>query len=370
MCKSTTLIGILLGLLLVWGLGRCVQASYIKIKNPSGIQEAYFITIPARASTPAMQMAVQIRGEDIKNPVVVFIHGGPGGPHAALNYLFQRPLEDKYTFVNYDQRGSGRTYYANAPDTPVSFDLCLEDLDALVDWVREYLQQKQIILMGHSWGSILGIEYIKQHPEKVQAYVGLAQEVNPIAEEALNVEAASRIARTLNREEEVNIMQTAFWEFQEAAKRGHVNREALKTFQALTLGKYFSPDNRNLLLYLQAGPFASEMTWKDLRWYTKLVFQSGKVAEIERPLEQYLVQYHNQTYLYHVPVYLLSGKDDRVTPVKIVQDFYRRIEAPQKDFILISHCGHTPFFERPFSFQKAFLSLPFNKERKAENTQD
>ncbi len=370
MSKSITLIGILLGLLLVWGLGRCVQASYIKIKNPSGIQEAYFITIPARASIPAMQMAVQIRGEDIKNPVVVFIHGGPGGPHATLNYLFQRPLEDKYTFVNYDQRGSGRTYYANSPDTPVSFDLCLEDLDALVDWVREYLQQKQIILMGHSWGSILGIEYIKQHPEKVKAYVGLAQEVNPIAEEELNVEAASRIARTLNREEEVNIMQTAFWEFQEAAKRGHVNREALKTFQALTLGKYFSPDNPSLLLYLQAGPFASEMTWTDLRWYAKLVFQSGKVAEIERPLEQYLVQYHNQTYLYHVPVYLLSGKDDRVTPVKIIQDFYRKIEAPQKDFILIPHCGHTPFFERPFSFQKAFLSLPFNKERKAENTPD
>ena len=94
-----------------------------------------------------------------------------------INYL-----TDEYTVVCWDERGCGRSYYRNVnidPDNEtLSFDAQLADLDALVDYLCERFSQDQVIIIGHSYGTMLGSRYVLAHPEKVSAYIGIGQSVN------------------------------------------------------------------------------------------------------------------------------------------------------------------------------------------------
>jgi len=104
------------------------------------------------------------------NPVIIFLHGGPGAGLTCLNYIFSDPLTSEYTFVGWDQRGCGRTYLNNISVDPdndtVTFDQLQKDLDELVDHAREKFGQDKVILMGHSWGTVVGSVYAQEHPEK------------------------------------------------------------------------------------------------------------------------------------------------------------------------------------------------------------
>lgn len=90
-------------------------------------------------------------------------------------------MTDDYTVVSWDQRGCGRTYYHNAETDPdnstVTFEQAEEDLNALVDYVCDRFGQDKVIIMGHSYGSLLGSQYVLDYPEKVSHYIGIGQEV-------------------------------------------------------------------------------------------------------------------------------------------------------------------------------------------------
>lgn len=121
-------------------------------------------------------------GQDATNPVIIYLHGGPAGLDTFMTYAFSDYLTDEYTFIGWDQRGCGRTYFKNQEKDPnnetVSFDQALDDLDALVNYACDRFGQDKVIIMGHSYGTTLGSTYVKQHPEKVQAYIGIGQLVS------------------------------------------------------------------------------------------------------------------------------------------------------------------------------------------------
>ena len=111
------------------------------------------------------------------------------------------PLEEDYTFVSWDQRGCGRTYYAN-PDmdmkTQLSKEILLKDLDDLVDYLRSRFNADKVILFGHPWGTELGSEYVQKHPEKVKAYLGVGQTVEGFGGYYLAAKEALRLANEQN----------------------------------------------------------------------------------------------------------------------------------------------------------------------------
>ena len=120
-------------------------------------------------------------GHDTSNPVIISLHGGPGAPTTSTDYCWLDYLTDDYTVVCWDQRGCGRTYYHNAETDPdnstLSFEQAEKDLDALVDFVCGRFEQEKVIIMGHSYGSLLGSQYTLDYPHKVSHYIGIGQEV-------------------------------------------------------------------------------------------------------------------------------------------------------------------------------------------------
>jgi proline iminopeptidase len=154
--------------------------------------------VPKTVAEDPMLPRIQVNGTmlhaeafgDINNPVIIFLHGGPGGDYRALisqkglenasRYPNERSifngglsqLQDEYYCVFYDQRGAGLSPRFDKGE--VTFDIYIEDLDAIIDY---YLQKKenetgmvdnQVYLMGWSYGGILSTGYINKYPSRVK----------------------------------------------------------------------------------------------------------------------------------------------------------------------------------------------------------
>ena len=153
----------------------CRNFNYFKhyklVKN--GIDEAGYIMLGGQ------EQYILTRGENVNNPVIIYLHGGPSSPDGYVTYGFSDYLVDDYTVISWDQRGCGRTYIHNrnvdVNNDTASFEQALVDLDQLVDYARTRFHQDKVIILGHSYGTILGSVYSHKYPEKVDTYIGAAQ---------------------------------------------------------------------------------------------------------------------------------------------------------------------------------------------------
>ncbi|WP_448335684.1 alpha/beta fold hydrolase, partial [Bellilinea sp.] len=119
-----------------------------------------------------------IRGNDITKPVLLFLSGGPGGSEAGRVLRFNRELEKHFVVVIWEQRGCGKSYPAYYPPARLSLEQYVSDLIELTDWLRQRFDEEKIYLVGHSWGTIIGVRAVQARPDLFHAYVGTAQMVN------------------------------------------------------------------------------------------------------------------------------------------------------------------------------------------------
>ena len=138
--------GFLLIIILSLITGKIINAYKFKIRSKKGIQKTEYITIGQ------IQQYIQIRGQDISNPIILMLHGGPGNNMAYYSYYWQADLERDYTIVNWDQRGCGNTYYRNKDAQKPTLDLLLQDLDELVDHMAFLGDLSRWYLFGNTSG--------------------------------------------------------------------------------------------------------------------------------------------------------------------------------------------------------------------------
>lgn len=146
--------GLLVLVVIVVGVARMVTTQSNAIDPHRGIDEEIYVPLDGQ------EQYLLIRGNDVGNPLIIWLHGGPAAPDAYTNYVFQQELVDSYTFVNWDQRGCGRTYFRNREDDPqnntATFAQTQKDLDALVEYLCERFQKDKVIIIGHSYGTAVG----------------------------------------------------------------------------------------------------------------------------------------------------------------------------------------------------------------------
>src|SRR3984885_9890963 len=160
-------------------LTRDTVAGYIdanqKIVTAHGIEER----IPVKIN--GIDQWLSIRGRDKDNPVLLYLHGGPGAPFMPLSWTVESPWEDYFTVVQWDQRGAGKTYASNDPkvvEPSMTIPQMTSDTAEVVRYLRERLHKRKIIVVGHSLGSVLGVAPAQQHPEWMYAYVVVGQYVS------------------------------------------------------------------------------------------------------------------------------------------------------------------------------------------------
>lgn len=339
------------GCILFVAVGKAVNYQKTKIKSPEGIQENVLLDING------IEQELNIRGENQDNPVIVFLHGGPGSPVGYLNYIWEPYLNDQFTIITYDQRGCGRTYYANR-DAEVSRELILQDVDAVVDYARERFGKEKVVIMGHSWGTLLGTLYIQEHADKVSAYVGVGQVVSTHAGEEIAVSEAVKRAAAANDTAYVEQMTAAY----EAFCKSYQIDSNFVTYRGM-FPKYLLGEREKTTMQLAPSAVTSpDMNLEDAKWF---LFDSSTVLlDKGNTLTADLFDFDaNEMTDYKVPMYFISGGNDYVTPFSAVEAYCEKIEAPKKDIVIIDGAGHNTFADVPQEFADAVRQFNLEEEQ-------
>ncbi len=157
------------------GLLRFWHAFTPRILNERGEVVPESVATLESLNVGGIRQWVLIRGQNRRNPVLVFLHGGPGMPSMYLAHRFQRPLERDFIVVHWDRRGAGKTYTEDTPPESMSVTQEVSDTVEMVNLLRTRFGQSKVYLVGHSYGSYLGMIVAQRHPDMFHAYVGIGQ---------------------------------------------------------------------------------------------------------------------------------------------------------------------------------------------------
>ncbi len=291
---------------------------------------------------------INVFGTSESNPVIISLHGGPGAPSSFVDYDWQDYLADDYTIVSWDETGCGRSYYHNAdvnPDnTGLSFEQQLADLDALVDYCCDRFGQNQVIILGHSYGSMLGSTYVMEHPEKVSAYIGVGQCVNETDYygEVYAYEDALRIAQ--EQGDDTSAMEAAYEDFM-----SDLSLEHLLTLRTYTTAYHPQTDMTDTAT--AAAIYSPILGVDDARWYLleiEATMGDPLYMELEAPLEDTMMNFNLYDIgQYQVPVLFISGSCDWACPSELVETY---ADEHGLQYVAMEGCGHSPQGQHPDQF--------------------
>jgi pimeloyl-ACP methyl ester carboxylesterase len=309
------------------------------ITSPNGINDARYVEIGG------IQQWVTIRGEDRKNPVILFLHGGPGDATNPWAYAVFRPWHKYFTVVQWDQRGAGRTLGKNARSLAetITIDRMAQDGIELAQMLRKLLGQDRIILVGHSWGSILGIFMAKARPDLFCAFVGTGQVADPGNSYTMAYQALLAKAAALGE-------QGAIRELREVGPppysdgRGYaVQRKWSNFFEGADV---FIAAMFSLALGAPSYALRDVNDWLD-----------GQDLSAERLVPQ--TRTLGPRALggdFALPVFVIQGAEDFTTPTALAKSFVDSIRAPRKAFVAIEGGGHFAVFMRSSAFLRELVS--------------
>jgi len=287
---------------------------------------------------------ISIRGHDTGNPVLLFLHGGPGMPMMYLSHAFQRPLEEHFVCVQWDRRGAGKSFSpATSPDS-LTVRRLLDDLYELTGVLNTWFGKQKIYLAGHSFGSYLGMLALREHPELFQVYIGIGQVVDDVRASALQDRFIRREAAELGEPDALADLD----------RNGPAAHEKwLFRFRAeLHASKSYAPFIKAGLLSPEYGLFDIPKVAKGSAFSSKHM----KYDVIDGPLMDHAREID-------VPVYFLMGRFDQVTPLVLVEEYVEALDAPHKQIILFQRSAHFPFFEEPAAFARTLKAIRDAHER-------
>ncbi len=311
------------------------------IHSPDGIDTV------ERVSIGGIDQWIEIRGESAKNPILLFIHGGPGSAFMPIARTFQDPWEKYFTVVQWDQRGAGKTYSSNskAVQRPtMHIDRMHADTVEMVNYLRQRFGREKIFVLGHSWGSILGLKLAHDHPDLLYAYIGVGQATDAQQNEVvLYKETLDEARRTQNKEAIQQLTSIAPY------PSPNITFQQIRTtreWSSTLIGPKQSGESA-------MGPktifFAPEYSLiNDLDWFRGQLFSVDLLlAELSK------MNLADMGYDYRVPVFFLEGRHDPYTPSSLAKEFFDKMNDPDKHFEWFENSGHFPFSEEPQKFTGA-----------------
>jgi len=320
-------------LLAALGVGFLVPAGTAGIPGPHAIAELRRIELGGFAQT------VLLRGHDRRAPVLLYVHGGPGSTQLPIAPPVSRELERHFVVVNWDQRGAG----ASCQDvdwSSVTLERIVSDTVELSETLARELGGGRVFLVGHSWGSLVGVLAVQRRPDLYAAYVGTGQLVHRDRQEQLSydwvVEQARRDgnARALAELATIHPPYTSQSEFK--LQRGwlshyrgeiHATARAREVLPAALLGREYT--------------LATRLRWPGCFRRSLEVLLRDRL-DVDLPARVPRLE---------VPVFFFTGRHDRTTVASLVEEWSRTLEAPRVEMVWFEDAGHYLAIEAPEAFQ-------------------
>jgi pimeloyl-ACP methyl ester carboxylesterase len=337
--------------LLVAGITSC---SSNRSKNAGSVAAKDSISSLEKITLGRIPQTVLIRGDDTSNPVLLLLHGGPGFPEMLFFRSYNSELEKHYIVVNWDQRGAGLSYDPAIPRTTMNIPQFVSDAHELVTLLKKRFHKEKIYLLGHSWGSVLGLSLANQYPEDLYAYVGVGQVVNMLENERLSFEYTMQKALEEKNGKAIKELKAVEPRFppdsnmavKEMLKDLHIQRDWLSYYGGAVYGER-SYDK------LFQGIHAKE---KEL--YDSSQTAAGETFSMETLWPRLLsVNFIKTAPQLEVPVYFVTGRYDYNTPFVLTQQYFNLMKAPHKELIWFERSAHMMPFEEPEKFNELMIKI-------------
>jgi len=293
------------------------------------------------------KLCVSIRTNKLKSPILLYLHGGPGDAALPLVAKYNKDLENIFTVVTLEQRGAGKSYYPFTENENVEIDTFVEDVYVLSTELLKRYNQEKLYLIGHSWGSVLGIKFIKRYPNIVHAYVGCGQVVNMKKSSQIAYDFVLQKNTESKNNKIIAKLKTIDCSYKQESWLNDllfVTGQVVK-YKASLYGK--TNYNRFIIDFL----FSSDYNLKDL-----INRQKGSLQSIKYIWQELMnVNFENITE-FEVPVIFVQGRGDYHVSSVLVNDYFQNIES-EKHFYWFEKSCHFPQWSEPKRFYEVMESI-------------
>ncbi|HNT76669.1 MAG TPA: alpha/beta hydrolase [Anaerolineae bacterium] len=316
------------------------------LRAPAGAQSVNGLE---RVTLGGVKQWISIRGHDRRNPVLLFLHGGPGSANLAKLRVQCPELEQHFVVVTWDQRGAGKSQAAFDADT-LSIEQIVSDTHELILMLKARFGVDAVYLMGFSWGTVPGLLVAARYPKDLHAYIGAGQIVDYAEGERQSLAYVQDVARERNDEETLRALSaidpaynTANWYKQLMTQRKWLLKYG---------GVYHTADsyNHEALMLLRAPEYSlmDFALWpgasaRSLKTFWPALMQIN-LAEMVPEMQ--------------VPVYFFAGRYDRNAPSPLVEAYFAQLRAPAgKELIWFEDAAHDVFFDQPARMVETLLRI-------------
>ena len=298
-----------------------------------------------------VEQSLIIRGRDHTNPVMLFLHGGPGSPEYAFIRQTNPDLEDHFVMVYWEQRGAGKSFSADIPPETMTLNQFVSDTRELSEMLITRFGHDKIFLMGHSWGSVMGVGTAQQFPELYHAYFGIGQVGYQYEGERISLDWAQARALEENDTKTIKALSALSIPADDADPNMWISHVMTERRYLDRLGGGTVHDSIGMLKILQMVLETPEYTMTD-----KLNFFRGSLFSMTNLWTAIMhTNLIEEVPKLDLPVFILQGAFDYQTPYPLARVFYDQLEAPQKEFYTFENSAHSPNMEEPMRFNAIIL---------------
>jgi pimeloyl-ACP methyl ester carboxylesterase len=316
-----------------------------KIATPNGVERLEKVRIGR------IDQWVSIRGTDRRNPVLLYIHGGPGYVSIPMSWWFNRGAEEYFTIVQWDQRAAGKTYLLTDPAMiapTLTPERMIADAEEMAAWTRKEFGKEKIFVLGHSFGSFLGLQLAQRHPEWLYAYIGACQLVDGPESERRGWRFAMDAARRESNAEAVR-------ELEAIAPYGtpgptipikdiYVERKWVSYYGGVMA---YRRDNSADSALAQLSPDYSDQEishiWDGNKFATPYLLSEVVALDLTKSNKL------------SIPLILFEGRHDRTVNSEVAAMWFDTVKAPDKHLVWFEHSGHMPMTEESGKFLLSLL---------------
>lgn len=286
-------------------------------------------------SIGGVKQFISIKGRNKDNPVLLFLHGGPGSSMVEAADKFTDKLQDEFVVVQWDQRETGQTLKLNASPEKLTVKLLQNDTYEVIKLLLKKFNHKKLYLVSHSWGSVLAFNMVDKHPELLSAYIAISPIIDQVKSAQLTEQTLKEWALKDNNElalKELNLVKIPF----------EKEEDLFYSQKWLFI--------RNGVEFAKKDDFRSKYyAWMSV-WFPVWKESTGNNLFKSLPVV-------------NCPVYFIEGNADGLSAHTIVEDYYKFLKAPKKDFFWFSHSGHTVFNTEPEKLQEVIIDKILRKKR-------
>ncbi len=291
-----------------------------------------------------------IRSENVHNPVVLFVHGGPGTSQLTLNRRNTRALEKHFTVVNWDQRGAGKSFAAGRDRAGMNVPQFVDDVIDVSSYLAKRFHKERIVLVGHSWGSGISMLAVSRRPDLFAAYVGIGQVSRHAESERLSYDWTLERARARGDRSAVKKLTETGpppytgdnWRSKFLTERRHLTKYG---------GECYEKGTGALGAVLGSLVFSREYTMVD-----RINYFRGIMRSLDALFPEFFeTDLFAQVPEVQVPVYFCLGRHDWEVPAVLSARYFEELKAPRRQLVWFERSGHMPNTEEKDAFNRFMI---------------